>query len=135
MVSAASKKLLREFPSEQVMEDTLTGLLNNTDHAAALTGAAYLDHALEILLKARFRTLPTPDEKRMFDLGPVLETVGPMRPRLHVEGPDPFMPVRMDHPRSKHLGRKGEASSRCFDPRLEPVDQNDSSRGRGRRRQ
>ncbi len=49
------------------MQKTLIGLLAASDQAAALTGVAYLDHALEILLKASFRTLTTEEQTRMFD--------------------------------------------------------------------
>lgn len=68
MASPASRKLLQELPSDQDMQDTLVGLLDNTDHAAAITGAAYVEHALEILLKASFRKMTKDEERRMFDV-------------------------------------------------------------------
>ncbi len=62
MASSASRKLLKELPPEQTMKDTLLGLLGNTDQAAAITGAAYLDHAIEVLLRARFRKMTQKEE-------------------------------------------------------------------------
>lgn len=67
MASTASKKLLKQLPTDDEMKDTLFGLLNNTDQAAAITGAAYLEHALQTLLEAHFRDLNSEDRSRMFD--------------------------------------------------------------------
>ena len=55
------------MPSDEEMERTLFGLLDNTDYAAAVTGASYAEYALEILLVARFRKLGREDHERMFD--------------------------------------------------------------------
>lgn len=66
-MASASKKLLKQLPTPSEMDDTLFGLLNETDQAAALTGAAYIDHALEVILKAQFRSLTKDDNTRMFD--------------------------------------------------------------------
>ena len=49
------------------MRDTLFGLAYASDQAAALTGPAYLEHILEILLQASFRTLTADEKQRMFD--------------------------------------------------------------------
>lgn len=66
-MSASSRKLLKELPSAEVMQERLLTLLNQSDQAIALAGPAYLDHALETLLEARFRTLSREDRARMFD--------------------------------------------------------------------
>jgi hypothetical protein len=64
---AFSKKLLKELPTDDAMRQTLLGLLTASDQVVALTGAAYLDHALQVLLTAAFRELTTEEWKRMFD--------------------------------------------------------------------
>ena len=66
MTSAASRKLLDELPTKEAMQHTLSGALGKNDQAAALTGAAYLDHALQLLLAAKFRPLTKPEYQRMF---------------------------------------------------------------------
>ncbi|PNE13040.1 MAG: hypothetical protein CR217_00805 [Beijerinckiaceae bacterium] len=47
-----SKKLLKQRPSEDEKIDFLFALRNAPDHALAITAAAYLDHAIELLLIA-----------------------------------------------------------------------------------
>jgi hypothetical protein len=48
-----------------VVEDEVLGLLQAADQAVALTGMAYLDHALETLLKTYFRILNTDEYRRL----------------------------------------------------------------------
>ena len=67
MASAASKKLLKELPSEDDMRATLYGLLAESDQAVALLGAAYLDHALQVLFTAKFRLLLSDERQRLFN--------------------------------------------------------------------
>src|SRR5262245_43039865 len=64
---ASSKKLLKELPTDDAMRGTLLGLLTASDQVVALAGAAYLDHALQVLLTASFRNLTKKDWTRMFD--------------------------------------------------------------------
>ncbi len=61
------KKLLKELPPETAMQDILFGLLDKSDQAAVLRGTAYLDHALEVLLKAKFRPLNREERDQIFD--------------------------------------------------------------------
>lgn len=67
MISAVSKKLLRELPSEDEMVDILFKLTKAPDHAVAITMAAYLDYALTILIQNQFRELERDDHTRMWD--------------------------------------------------------------------
>jgi DNA-binding MltR family transcriptional regulator len=66
-MAPASKKLLKELPSDVEMKATILGLLYANDQAAAVAGAAHLEYALELMLKSFFRPLGTEDERRMFD--------------------------------------------------------------------
>lgn len=66
-VRTASRGLLREPPSERDMARNIIGLKRLGHHAAALMGASYLEHALELALKARFRTLNSDDDTRMWN--------------------------------------------------------------------
>jgi len=54
MARSATRKLLDELPSDDEMATTLADLRHMDDAMIALMGAAYLDRALEILLKAHF---------------------------------------------------------------------------------
>ncbi len=65
--SARSKKLLKELPTEPQMHSILVNLTKAGDRATAVMGAAYLEHALELLLKAHFRPLGKEENTRMFD--------------------------------------------------------------------
>jgi hypothetical protein len=67
MAFAASKKLLKELPSEREMYSIIAQLKTYGDASTAVLGAAYIEHALESLLKAHFRPLRPEDERRMFD--------------------------------------------------------------------
>src|SRR5262249_48972081 len=67
MASSSSKKLLKQLPTDDEMRQTLIGLLTASDQVVAITGAAYLDHALQVLLTASFRPLTRRDWTRMFD--------------------------------------------------------------------
>ena len=66
-LASTSKKLLKELPADDKMRSTLFGFVQAPDQVTALTGAAYLEHVLEILLKASFRPLSLDDTQRMFD--------------------------------------------------------------------
>ena len=66
-MASSSKKLLKELPTDKAMMDTLIGLMDASDQGVALTGAAYLDHVLQVLLTAYFRVLTTEERSRMFD--------------------------------------------------------------------
>ena len=68
MVRAASRKLLNKLPTADEMAAAIERLQSMDDAPAVLLGAAYLDHALELLLKSEFkRKLTADEEKRMFD--------------------------------------------------------------------
>jgi putative NIF3 family GTP cyclohydrolase 1 type 2 len=67
MVSAASKKLLKELPTPEEMKAILFSLHDNADEASALISAAYLDRALELTLLASFTPLNADEKKRLFD--------------------------------------------------------------------
>jgi hypothetical protein len=68
MATAESKKLLKELPSDAEMKATMLGMLRHADDkAAAITAAAHLEYALEIMIKAFIRPLNGDDERRMFD--------------------------------------------------------------------
>jgi hypothetical protein len=49
------------------MEDIFLTAFRGSDHGAVLSAVAYLDHALELLLRASFRPLTSDEESRMFD--------------------------------------------------------------------
>jgi DNA-binding MltR family transcriptional regulator len=66
-MASASKKLLKELPTRDSMVKTLVGLGTATDQAVALTCVAYLDHALQTLLKVHFRHLNKDQYHRIFD--------------------------------------------------------------------
>lgn len=65
-MSTASKKLLKELPPEHHMKANIVELLEKSHQAAALTGAAYLDHALQVLFLAAMRPLNSDQRARMF---------------------------------------------------------------------
>jgi hypothetical protein len=67
MARVASKKLLKELPTEQEMRDILTNLRSHGAAATALLSAAYLEHTLEAIFRAFFRNLNSEDDTRMFD--------------------------------------------------------------------
>jgi hypothetical protein len=65
---SASRQLLDQIPSPDAMVEIISDLRSMDDDAAlALMSAAYLDHALELLLKTRFRRLTADEHRRMFD--------------------------------------------------------------------
>jgi DNA-binding MltR family transcriptional regulator len=65
--SDARKELLDVLPSKEEMSATIENLRLADDAAAIMMSAAFLDHALEMILKARFRSLSKEEERRMFD--------------------------------------------------------------------
>jgi DNA-binding MltR family transcriptional regulator len=60
MARSASRKLLDKLPSTEEMAAAMSSLKQMDDTAAALIGSAYLDHALELLLKAHFQRPSAP---------------------------------------------------------------------------
>jgi hypothetical protein len=52
--SSAAKKLLKELPPAETMDELVSNLKQVGHRATFVLGAAYLDHALEVLLKAHF---------------------------------------------------------------------------------
>jgi DNA-binding MltR family transcriptional regulator len=67
MARSSARKLLDELPSAEEMTAVVANLKLMDDAAVALVGTAYLDHALEIILKSQFRRLTASEEKRLFD--------------------------------------------------------------------
>jgi hypothetical protein len=67
MASAASRRLLKELPTDDEMSVIITDLRSHGDAPTALLGAAYLENALKEILKGKFVTLNKEDENRMFD--------------------------------------------------------------------
>lgn len=66
-MASASKKLLKELPSEERMNEIMSDLKAHGPQATAIMGAAYLEHALELLLRASFRSLSKAEDKRIFE--------------------------------------------------------------------
>jgi hypothetical protein len=67
MPRSASRTLLDKLPSPEEMRATINNLKRQSDAAIALISIAYLDHALELLLKAEFKPVSATDEARIFD--------------------------------------------------------------------
>ncbi len=67
MVKAASTRLLDELPSSEDMSAVISSLPVQSDRDVALLGAAYVEHALTNLLKAKFRKLAAKEEEALFD--------------------------------------------------------------------
>jgi DNA-binding MltR family transcriptional regulator len=66
--SAASKKLLKELPSPDEMSELIGNLKQAGHRATAILGAAYLEHALESLLRAYMtEELSKEEVVRLFD--------------------------------------------------------------------
>jgi hypothetical protein len=63
----ASKRLLKELPSEDAMFKIVAGLRKKGHQTTAILGAAYLERVLELLLRTHFRVLNKEDDTRMFD--------------------------------------------------------------------
>jgi DNA-binding MltR family transcriptional regulator len=66
MAKAPSKTKLTKRPTHDDRSDPLTALEKAPDHALAITAAAYVDQALELLLRSRFRDLTTEEYERLF---------------------------------------------------------------------
>jgi DNA-binding MltR family transcriptional regulator len=66
-LSSASKKLLKQLPSEAAMDDLISDLKQVGHRATAIVGAAYLEHALELLISTHFVPLEKEDYNRLFD--------------------------------------------------------------------
>lgn len=67
MARSASRKLLDELPSSEEMAAIMSSLKLMDDATVAMMSAAYLDHALELLLKSHFRQLTANETIRLFD--------------------------------------------------------------------
>ena len=66
--SAASKRLLKELPAPEAMSDLIGNLKQAGHRATALLGAAYLEHALELLLRSSLtEELSNEEDARLFD--------------------------------------------------------------------
>jgi hypothetical protein len=63
----ASRLLLKELPSDAELTRRMSSLKRYGHQATAIMGAAYLEHALEVLVRQRFRKLHRDDDIRMFD--------------------------------------------------------------------
>jgi hypothetical protein len=68
-ISARSKRLLKELPSEAKMNRTIDRLAKYGHQATALMGAAYLEQALSAYLRIVFRPMDDDEEAQMFDGG------------------------------------------------------------------
>jgi DNA-binding MltR family transcriptional regulator len=66
MVKASSKNQLAKRPTHDDRSDSLTALEKAPDYALAITAAAYIDQALERLLRSRFRDLTTEEYEWLF---------------------------------------------------------------------
>jgi hypothetical protein len=66
-MASFSKKLLKELPPKEKMEDIFMEAFSGSDHGTVLSAVAYLDHSLELLFKASFRKLDKDEAIRMFD--------------------------------------------------------------------
>jgi len=62
-MASASRKLLKELPSEGKMSELMFNLKEQGDQTTAIMGAAYLEHALELLLKTFFRPMPKKEDQ------------------------------------------------------------------------
>ena len=69
MPSSASKKLLKELPSREEMKENIQKLESLPDAAAVMMAAAYLDHGLQIMLRALFIELPKEELAALFEAG------------------------------------------------------------------
>lgn len=65
----AKKRRGRELPSEEDMSRIILDLKSHGDGMTALMGAAYLEHMIEEVLRARFRPMSANDDQAMFDVG------------------------------------------------------------------
>jgi hypothetical protein len=69
-MASVSKTLLKTLPTDDEMVDILYALKSAPDHALAITTAAYLDHATELLIRNYLREdLTTEEHRRLFDGG------------------------------------------------------------------
>jgi hypothetical protein len=66
-VASASKKLLKELPSPERMDQIISGLKSHGPQATAILGAAYLEHAIELLIRSHFKQLSKEDDRRMYN--------------------------------------------------------------------
>jgi hypothetical protein len=66
-MASASRKLLKDLPSEEEMAKIVIDLKSHSHQAAAIMGAAYLEHVLEVYLRTVFRPLSKNDDTRIFD--------------------------------------------------------------------
>lgn len=67
MASLASKKLLREHPTQKEMLRVIAELGQGPDQALAVTGLAYLENIAEQVLRAKFIALNGEEDARIFD--------------------------------------------------------------------
>jgi DNA-binding MltR family transcriptional regulator len=67
MVQSASRQLLDRLPSEQEMAEAVSALKRSSDTTVVLMSAAYIDHALELLLRSAFSRLSKSDDAFLFD--------------------------------------------------------------------
>jgi hypothetical protein len=75
MAHAASKRLLKEFPSEEEMQSAMASLSQMSHHAAALLGVSYLERALDIRLKLNLRQdMSTEDTNKLWGYNAILGT-------------------------------------------------------------
>lgn len=63
----ASRRLLKELPTEAEIAKRLISLRRYGHQATAIMGASYLENALEFLLRKIFRDLHREDDDRLFD--------------------------------------------------------------------
>jgi hypothetical protein len=66
-MASASRKLLKDLPSEEEMAEIVSDLKSHGPQATAVMGAAYLEHVLEVYLRTVFKPLSKNDDTRMFD--------------------------------------------------------------------
>jgi hypothetical protein len=67
MARAASRRLLRELPTEEEMTSIISDLRSQNPHALVVLSVAYLENALERVMRVNLAPLSKQDERRLFD--------------------------------------------------------------------
>jgi DNA-binding MltR family transcriptional regulator len=83
LVSSASRKLLKESPTQWEMMEILAEMHSASDQVVAITGMAYLENMAEQVLRAIFVPLEKEDDARMFDAA-ANAILGPMSSKIRV---------------------------------------------------
>jgi hypothetical protein len=67
MARAASRRLLKDLPTQDEMGRIMSELRTQNPYELAVLSVAYLEYALEKALKVRLAPLTKDDERRIFD--------------------------------------------------------------------